>query len=204
MSSTQENIENDDCDTSCSLDAFADHFDRAINGYEPWLEDVLGACINDRWGELPSLNRELQFSDTVKFPERSNKRKKGNMPWSFIVDEMNIPEVYYWTFDQSPPGYEYTSNVDNCRFRIAAWTCSKGAYFPDARVSVTILFTQSVEFAESVVRDLLFPYLVNDEEYSLRRGDEEGVCWIFLRLYVNLPDHCQLTTETDRFEDIHC
>jgi len=37
------------------------------------------------------------------------------VPWSFIVDEMNVPEVYYWTFDKSPPGYEYTSDGEwNC------------------------------------------------------------------------------------------
>jgi len=82
---------------------------RSVNGYQPWLEDILSSCIDDRWSELPALNRELQFAVTVKFPERSNKRSRM-VPWSFIVDEMNVPEVYYWTFDKSPPGYEYTSD----------------------------------------------------------------------------------------------
>jgi len=73
-----------------------------INGYQPWLEDVLASCIDDRWYELPSINKELQFADTVKFPERSNKRTKM-VPWSFIVDEMNVPEVYWWTFGKKLP-----------------------------------------------------------------------------------------------------
>lgn len=28
------------------------------------------------------------------------------MPWTFIVDEMNVPDVYYWTFGQTPPDEE--------------------------------------------------------------------------------------------------
>lgn len=100
----------------CELDRpFITVFDRSnsllrsINDYQPWLENVLSSCIDDRWSELSGLDRELQFADTVKFPERSTRRSKM-VPWSFIVDEMNVPEVYYWTFGQLPPNYEFTSN----------------------------------------------------------------------------------------------
>ena len=73
---------------------------------------MLETCIDDRWLELADLNRELQFEDTVKFPERSNKRNK-RIPWSFLVDMMNIPEVYYWTFGLIPPEGE---KIDDSEF----------------------------------------------------------------------------------------
>lgn len=31
-------------------------------------------------------------------------RKTKWVPWTFIIDEMNLPEVYYWSFDMDPPG----------------------------------------------------------------------------------------------------
>jgi hypothetical protein len=59
-------------------------------------------CIDDRYDDLSDLNRALQFDDTVKFPERSNKRTR-RIPWTFLVDQMNIPDVYWWTFGKEPP-----------------------------------------------------------------------------------------------------
>lgn len=120
------------------------------------------------------------------------------MPWSFIVDEMNIPEVYYWTFGQSPPGPEHTSDVDNYRFRIAVWTCGRGAYRFDERFPVTIIFTQPKYTSEAVVRELLFTNLYNDEEYDVARKHEEWVCWIFLKLYWLLTDWQNIVREIER------
>lgn len=68
-----------------------------------WLEQVIATCIDDRYDELTDLNRALQFDDTVKFPERSNKRST-QIPWSFLVDQMNVPDVYWWTFGKERPG----------------------------------------------------------------------------------------------------
>ncbi|KAL1304641.1 hypothetical protein AAFC00_003605 [Neodothiora populina] len=169
-----------------------------INGYQPWLQGVLRAAINDRWSELPDLNRELQFADTVKFPEKANKRSKGDLPWSFVVDEMNIPKVYYWSFGETPPGYQYTSNVDNYRFRVAVWTCAREAYRLADRVPVTIIFTQPTEPGEFVSRNLLFPHLLAEDDFAWPRTDEEGVSWIFLQLYWLLTDWQNIVREIER------
>lgn len=62
-------------------------------------------CIDDHYSEPGVTNREVQFSDTVQFPQRSMKRSKW-VPWTFIIDQMNVPEVYYWTFGRPPPPEE--------------------------------------------------------------------------------------------------
>ncbi|GAB7356288.1 hypothetical protein MBLNU459_g7092t2 [Dothideomycetes sp. NU459] len=145
----------------------------SVNGYQPWLEEVLSSCIDDRWSELSDLNRELQFADTVKFPERSNKRSKM-VPWSFIIDEMNLPEVYWWTFGRTPPEEE------------------------QSLADVTIIFTQPTDISENVVSELLFNTLYSDEDFDMPRKDEEGVCWIFAKLYWLLTDWQNIDREVER------
>ena len=89
-------------------------------------------------------------------------------------------------------------SVDNYRFRIALWTCGRGAYRFDDRVPVTIVFTQPNEIAEHVVTNLIFTHLYDDEEYDVPRRDEEGVCWFFLKAYWLLTDWQNITREIER------
>jgi len=75
---------------------------RSVNGYRPWLEDIFNVCIDDHYSRPSLTNREVQFSETVQFPQKSDRRTKW-VPWTFIVDQMNLPEVFYWTFGIQPP-----------------------------------------------------------------------------------------------------
>ncbi|KAI5251076.1 hypothetical protein E4T42_04528 [Aureobasidium subglaciale] len=170
-----------------------------FNGYQPWLEQVISTCIDDRYDELTDLNRALQYDDTVKFPERSNKRST-QIPWSFLVDQMNIPDVYWWTFGKDPPQDrpQAVDEIDEYRFRIAAWCCGRRACRFDERVPVVLIFTQDRLPAENVMRDLFFPYFYEDEEYDRPRRDEESVCWTFLRLYWLLTDWQNIIREIER------
>ncbi|KAK0876179.1 hypothetical protein LTR87_009939 [Friedmanniomyces endolithicus] len=65
----------------------------SINGYQPWLEEILSICIEDYWSNISDLDREVQFAGTMQFPERANKRGQ-NVPWTFVSDHMNVPQVY--------------------------------------------------------------------------------------------------------------
>lgn len=78
---------------------------RAIDGHQYWLEEVLSSCIEDYWSDISELNREVQFAGTAQFPQRASKRAKW-VPWTFIVDEMNVPSVYWWSFGYEPPVQE--------------------------------------------------------------------------------------------------
>lgn len=138
------------------------------------------------------------------------------MPWSFIVDEMNVPEVYYWTFDKTPPehghmadsDYEfllsaghplmYPDAVDSYRFRIAVWTCGGGAFRLNDKLPVTIIFTQPAQSSEYIITGSLFKHLYLDGEYNVPRRHEEGVCWIFLRMYWLLTDWQNIMREIER------
>ena len=80
-----------------------------MNGYRPWLSEIFNPCIDDHYSAPANTNREVQFSDTVQFPQRSTKRTKWE-PWTFIVDHMNVPDVYYWTFGLSLPPEEDCSD----------------------------------------------------------------------------------------------
>jgi len=65
----------------------------SINGYQPWLEDILLSCLGeDYWTEVSDLDREVQFADTMQFPEKASKRGH-DVPWTFVLDHMNVPQV---------------------------------------------------------------------------------------------------------------
>lgn len=88
--------------------------------------------------------------------------------------------------------------MDDYRFRVAVWTCGRGAFRGDSRIPVTVVFTKPTDIAEHVVHDLLFPRLYLDQDQDSPRHDEEGVCWIFLRLYWLLSDWQNVIREIER------
>lgn len=57
----------------------------AVNGYQPWLGDVLSTCIEDHWSSIAELDRAVQFGATMQFPERDSKRGKY-VPWTLIME----------------------------------------------------------------------------------------------------------------------
>lgn len=50
--------------------------------------------------------------------------------------------------------------------------------------------------SEHVVTEALFPYLYKDDDYDQPKEDEEGVCWIFSRLYWLLTDWQNIIRES--------
>ena len=63
----------------------------------------MSSCIDDHDSMPEMTNREVQYSSTVQFPRKSERCTKQSQPWTFVVDQMNVPEVYYWTFGMHPP-----------------------------------------------------------------------------------------------------
>ncbi|KAK4635567.1 hypothetical protein CLAFUW4_01066 [Fulvia fulva] len=161
----------------------------AVNGFRPWLGDVLHSCIEDYWSDIPDLDRAVQFGSTMQFPERASKRGQY-VPWTFIIDHMNVPQVYYWSVGMNPPVWEDSGlpSMENFRFRTGVWFCARGACRSDSQISVTVIFTRPDEISEHVVKDLLFDYLWHDEDFTQPHEDEEGLCWTFSRLYWLLTD----------------
>ncbi|KAF2098339.1 hypothetical protein NA57DRAFT_26422, partial [Rhizodiscina lignyota] len=160
------------------------------NAYQPWLEHVLQRCFDNVWSDRQELNREAHFADTLKFPENTYRRlqKKLALPWTFIVDYVNVPDVFYWSFHERPVEHGDTPPVDSYRFRLGVWTCSKGAYVYNRRLPVTMLFTQPTDVSHNVATQILFPFLYSDHDYNTPRSDEQYVSYIFLRLFDLLSD----------------
>lgn len=167
----------------------------AINGYQPWLEPILNTCIEDYWSDISELDRQVQFAGTMQFPERASKRGQ-DVPWTFVLDHMNVPQVYYWSVDLEPPAWEDFGlpDIQNYRFRIGAWECGRGACRFDREVPVAIIFTRPTPVAEHVVKEHLFGYLYLDGDFDQPREDEEGICWLFSRLYWLLTDWQNIIT----------
>ena len=161
----------------------------AVNGFEPWLGDVLHSCIEDYWADISDLDRSVQYASTMQFPEKASKRGKY-VPWTFVMENMNVPQVYYWSVDLEPPAWEDKGLPDmkDFRFRTGVWFCARGACRFDPQISVTIIFTRATLVSEHVVTELMFDYLWRDEDFDQPREDEEGICWTFLRLYWLLTD----------------
>ncbi|KAI9687351.1 MAG: hypothetical protein M1822_002394 [Bathelium mastoideum] len=171
----------------------------AINGYSPWLEELLGSCFaaDGSDEEREELTRAVYQTDQLWFPERCSKYSKY-APWTFIVDEMNLPDVFWWTFGELPPSSVHLSSVNSYRLRLGVWTCREGAYVYDRRIPVTMLFTQPTRIQENIVKHLAFQKLYEDEEYGHQRNIEEAVTWAFLRLFTMLTDWHNITKEAEK------
>lgn len=162
----------------------------SVNGYQPWLQDIFNSCLQDCWSDISDLDRETQFANTMQFPEKSNERAQNVMPWTFILDEMNVPQVYYWSVGMEPPPSDDVGlpDIEKFRFRVGVWQMGRGACMIDRNVCVTIIFTRPVVVSDHVVTRLLFDYLYKDQDLDQPREDEEGIVWIFLKLYWLLTD----------------
>jgi hypothetical protein len=156
----------------------------SINGHQPWMGEVLSSCLEDCWDQISDVSRELQFAGTAKFPERASKRGRC-APWTFIMDQMNVPQVYSWSVGLEPPqahGCEIPFIVQY-RMRVGVWFCERGACKLNRSVSVTLIFTRSTPIADHIIGDVMFKSLYSDSDFDQPRNDEEGICWTFSRLY---------------------
>ncbi|OQO06875.1 hypothetical protein B0A48_07441 [Cryoendolithus antarcticus] len=162
----------------------------SINGHQNWLSELLGACFEDYWEGISELSRELQFAGTAQFPEKASMSGQY-VPWTFITDQINVPEVYYWSVGMEPPESDEERSmpvIEQYRMRVGVWSLGRGACRFDRGVSTTLIFTRNTPVAEHVVGEIMFPYLYANQDLSQPRGDEEGVCFIFIRLYWLLTD----------------
>lgn len=168
----------------------------AVDGYQPWLEEIFHSCLEDYWSDIGDLDREVQFAGTMQFPEKATS-KAQYVPWTFIVDHMNVPQVYYWSVDMEPPANDDFGlpSIDKFRFRVGVWQIGRGGCRFDRDVSTTIIFTRPSTVCEHVVTELLFGYLYKDQDFEQPREDEEGICWIFSRLYWLLTDWQNIISE---------
>jgi hypothetical protein len=156
----------------------------SINGHQPWMGEILSSCFEDCWDHISQVSRELQFAGTARFPERTSKRGKS-VPWTFIMDQMNVPQVYSWSVGLEPPqahGREIPF-IEQYRMRVGVWFCGRGACKFNRKLSVTLIFTRSTPIAEHIIGDIMFKTLYSDDDFDQPRDDEEGVCWTFSRLY---------------------
>ncbi|PSK33567.1 hypothetical protein B9Z65_7454 [Elsinoe australis] len=169
----------------------------AINGYASYLDDILGTCIDNQDLSFGLTNREVQYSETVQLPQSANRRA-GTVPWTFVVDQMNVPEVYSWSFGNPVPHEEHTSSIDSYRFRIGVWVCDQGAYRLDNHIPVVLIFTRPTEAAENVVKHLIFPHIFKAAAMYDDREADDAVCWVFLQLYMLLSDWQNIVTELRR------
>ena len=149
----------------------------SVNGYQSWLEEVLSICFQDDMEEIKLLARETQFAGSMRFPEKASRRGQF-VPWTFVLDQMNVPQVYYWSVGLKPPANEKDGlpAIENFRFRIGVWQMGRGACRLDRDISVTIIFTRPTEVSELAVTKLMFDYLYKDEDFYQPREDEEGIC----------------------------
>jgi len=106
-------------------------------------------------------------------------------------------QVYYWSVDMDPPHWDDAGlpDMENYQFRVGAWECGRGACRFDRDVPVAIIFTKPTPVSEHVVTELMFPYLYRDGDFDQPREDEEGICWLFSRLYWLLTDWQNIISE---------
>lgn len=156
----------------------------SINDHQPWMGEILSSCFEDCWEQISEVSRELQFAGTANFPERASKRGRF-VPWTFIMDQMNVPQVYSWSVGLEPPeahGREIPF-IEQYRMRVGVWFCGRGACKINRSISVTLIFTRSTPIAEHIIGDVMFKKLYSDEDFDQPRDDAEGICWTFSQLY---------------------
>ncbi|KAL1585855.1 hypothetical protein WHR41_05002 [Cladosporium halotolerans] len=156
----------------------------SINGHQPWLKDILCTCFDASWEPISEVSRELQFAETAKFPERASKSGQS-VPWTFIMDQMNVPQVYFWSVGLEPPENHRRGIpiIQQYRLRVGVWFCEKGACKFNRSISTTLIFTRPCDVPEHIVSNILFKELYGEDDFNQPRDDPEGICWIFSRLY---------------------
>ncbi|GAM89680.1 hypothetical protein ANO11243_077190 [Dothideomycetidae sp. 11243] len=159
------------------------------NGYEPFLEDTFASCIDFRQSSPAMTNREVHFTDNVQLPQSADRRA-AQVPWTFIVDQLNLPEVWHWTFGRHSPREEHASS--------RAWVCDQGAYRFDARIPVVLLFTRSDHISEDIVNNLIFPHIFQAARIYDDPAADDAVCWVFYQLYNLLTDWQNIIGEVGR------
>ena len=90
---------------------------RVINGYQDWLEEILCSCFAYEGAdeERAELTKAIYQTDQLWFPERSSRHSRY-APWTFIVDEMNLPDVFWWSFGDEPRETERLSSSKSSNF----------------------------------------------------------------------------------------
>ncbi|KAF2227260.1 hypothetical protein BDZ85DRAFT_189892 [Elsinoe ampelina] len=169
----------------------------ALNSFAPYLEDMLATCIDNHDIALGLINREVQFSETVQLPQSADRRA-GQVPWTFIIDQMNLPEVYRWSFGQDHSREQHTNNVDSYRLRVGAWVCDQGAYRFDSKVPVVVIYMRPTEIAENIVQSHLFPHIFKAAATYDDRNADDAICWVFYQIYNLLSDWQNIISEVGK------
>ncbi|KAF4549974.1 Hypothetical protein D9617_19g102790 [Elsinoe fawcettii] len=169
----------------------------AVNGFAPYLEGLFATCINNPDPGFGLANREVQYAESVQLPQSADRRA-GQIPWTFILDQMNLPEVYKWSFGYDAPHEHHTNDIDNYRFRIGAWVCDQGAYRFDSKIPVVVIFTRPNETAENVIQTHVFPHIFKAAELYDDREADDAVCWVFYQLYNLLSDWQNIISEVGK------
>lgn len=73
----------------------------SVNGYQPWLQEILSSCIDDYWSDISDLDREVQFASTMSVePSFSSSRPTQlltvvfNALGSFRNEPRSVAETY--------------------------------------------------------------------------------------------------------------
>lgn len=68
---------------------------------------MFSTVINDFGTDPGETNIAVQKADNIDLPRKSFAASKDPVnPWSFVVDHMNVPEVYYWSVNEDPPAID--------------------------------------------------------------------------------------------------
>lgn len=74
----------------------------SVNGYQPWLQEILSSCIDDYWSDISDLDREVQFASTMcaetsflsSFLRQLMLTTAGNALGSFRSERRSVAELY--------------------------------------------------------------------------------------------------------------
>lgn len=180
----------------------------AVSGYQPWFEDILQSCVDKRWSDRQTLHRQAVQYTYTRFPENTSRRheKQLVLPWAFVVEHVNFPDVYEWSYQDYPRlRKRSTLVVKDYTFRLGVWTCASHAWRHNPNIPVTIIFTApqptTTHESDQIITSILFPYLYDEAELDLkfRRSNEEWVaCW-FLWFFDCLTSWDNIITEMDGY-----
>lgn len=152
--------------------------------------------VMDDFGVHPGSTALATFKwNSISIPHavRSRHGQKRNSPWIFVIDQFNVPQVYWESVNCTPPPPDQLEDLSNFVFRIGGWYCGRGAYRFDASLPVILLFTPPTTISRRIVSDTLFEYLYKDPARDLPDMNEAGLAWLFLKLQNLLSDFNNVT-----------
>lgn len=77
---------------------------------------------------------------------------------------------------------------------MGGWFCGQDAYIPDRRIAVAIIYTKHDNLSRWLSSRFMFQQMYKKVNGDMPDMNNQGLCWLYLRLYDMFTDYDNITS----------